>query len=318
MVARGVAVALGGWWLICLASWARAADEAVPAAWRVDVNDQGVAVAEGGRPVLFYQRAPKSLDGRYERAGYVHPLYDLDGNVLSEDFPEDHRHHRGVFWAWHQVWVGQQRVGDPWSIRDFTWDVRTVSAETSGEAVTLNAEVLWRSPLWRDEQGEAIALVRETTRIRVHPAASDARKLDFQIELRALVDELRLGGSEDDKGYGGFSVRVRLPPDIQFRAETGLVEPRTESIAAGPWLEMTGTFAGQQPGGVTILCHPSLPGFPQPWILRRSRSMQNAAWPGREAVPLPLDSPLVLRYRLILHRGSATPAQLAAWQAEYQ
>ena len=49
---------------------------------------------------------PKAKDGKLARANYVHPLLDLDGEPLTEDFPADHPHHRGVFWAWHQVRIG--------------------------------------------------------------------------------------------------------------------------------------------------------------------------------------------------------------------
>jgi AcrR family transcriptional regulator len=37
---------------------------------------------------------------KFRRSCYIHPLYGLDGEVMTEDFPVDHRHHRGVFWAW--------------------------------------------------------------------------------------------------------------------------------------------------------------------------------------------------------------------------
>ena len=81
-------------------------------AFRMVSDDQGYLVSEGERPVLFYQSAPRSLDGRYSRSSYVHPLYGLDGRVLTHDFPEDHLHHRGIFWAWHQLWVGDKKAGD--------------------------------------------------------------------------------------------------------------------------------------------------------------------------------------------------------------
>ena len=86
-------------------------------------NAEGVTVLEGIRPVLTYQRAAKSEDGRWPRANYVHPLYDLDGEVLTEDFPADHGHQRGIFWAWHQVLVDGQPMGDAWACIDFQWDV---------------------------------------------------------------------------------------------------------------------------------------------------------------------------------------------------
>ena len=73
-----------------------------------------VRIVEDGTPVLVYQQQEKSLDGKWPRAGYVHPMYDLNGEVFSEDFPQDHRHHRGVFWAWHHLSVGDLSLGDPW------------------------------------------------------------------------------------------------------------------------------------------------------------------------------------------------------------
>ena len=69
--------------------------------------------------------------------------------------------------------------------------------------------------------------------------------------------------------------------------------------------------------GVTILCHPSSPSFPQPWILRQQKSMQNAVFPGRQAVEVPTDQPLVLRYRLVIHRGGGRPGDIERWQRQY-
>ena len=64
-------------------------------------SDKGVELLENGYPVFYYQRAPKSLTGEYIYNNYIHPLYSLDGDPLTEEFPVDHPHHRGIFWAWH-------------------------------------------------------------------------------------------------------------------------------------------------------------------------------------------------------------------------
>ena len=69
--------------------------------------------------------------------------------------------------------------------------------------------------------------------------------------------------------------------------------------------------------GLAILCHRSLPGYPQRWILRRAGSMQNAVYPGQEPVTLSREEPLVLRYRLIVHRGNAQQVDLNKLQAQY-
>ena len=65
---------------------------------------------------------------------------------------------------------------------------------------------------------------------------------------------------------------------------------------------------------MTIFCHPSHP-VPPAWILRSRRSMQNVAWPGREAVPLSTKEPIVLRYRLLIH---PQPLEKAALEREWQ
>ena len=47
------------------------------------------------------------------------------------------------------------------------------------------------------------------------------------------------------------------------------------------------------------------------WILRRRGSMQNAVYPGATPVPLPMEKPLVLRYRLVIHRGAVQLEQIS-------
>ena len=279
---------------------------------------EGFVVAEDGQDVLFYQRETKRFDETYSRSHYVHPLYGLDGEVLTEECPSDHPHHCGIYWAWHQVWIGEKRIGDAWSLIDFAWDVQDVKVIAADTHATLEAEVLWTSPLWTDDQGGRKPLVRETAVITVHRASRDMRKIDFDIRLVALEDDMRIGGAENAKGYGGFCARVPLPDDLQFIGSGGDVEPTTEPVEAGPWMDFSGTFGEVgRVSGVAILCHPTVPDFPQPWILRRKTSMQNPVYPGPHPVALRREDPLVLRYRLVLHRGAGRELDLDHLQAEY-
>ena len=304
---------------------------------RVVETGEGFAFFEGKEEVLFYQRKPKSLNGKYSRCHYIHPLYSLDGEILTEDFPSDHLHHRGIFWAWHQVLVGDKRVGDGWSLKDIAWDVydaKTLSLDNGSSA--LKVKVFWKSPLWTDAEGRQKPFVKETTVIRVSPvrdlprrsghesrvtshgSRGDIRKIDFEISLLALEDGVRIGGAANKKAYGGFSARIRLPKDISFTGQVGDVTPAGTPIEAGPWLDFSGNFGEQgQVSGLAILCHRSLPGYPQHWILRRTGSMQNAVYPGQKPVSLSREEPLVLRYRLIVHRGDAQWVDLNKLQAQY-
>lgn len=285
--------------------------------WHADASDEGVWLREGETKVLFYQQRPKSQAGKYTRANYVHPLLDLDGETLTEDSPADHPHHRGVFWAWHQVTVSGKAVGDPWALKDCNWDIREVANQATPETLSLRTTVDWLSPLWRDATGKEKPFVREQALITVHRAEKDRRSVDFEIRLTALEPDTRIGGATPTPGYGGFSPRLRLAKDVRFLGPRGEVEPLQGPVAPSPWIDVTGTTEEGRVSGVAMLTHPSTPGFPPPWILRRSRSMQNAVYPGPTLVPLPQDRPLVLRYRLVIHRGAVVTEQIDRWQDEY-
>ena len=78
-------------------------------------------IFDGEKPVLTYnfgtitrENIPEK-EHRRSRACYVHPVWGLNGEVLTDDFPKDHYHHHGVFWAWphvgidgqkHNIWAG--------------------------------------------------------------------------------------------------------------------------------------------------------------------------------------------------------------------
>jgi hypothetical protein len=288
------------------------------AAMRVVKDPQGYWFSEGDTNVLFYQAERKALpDGQAARSNYFHPLYDLDGNILTEDFPKDHVHHRGIFWAWHQVRIDGKSVQDQWVNRDSFWMLQEARPESDARSASLALRVRWESPLFTDAQGKRRPFVEERSVTRVHRAEGAIRKIDFHQRLTALVDGVEIGGSEDAKGYGGFSYRVVMPPDIRFTGADGTVTPIENAVGASSWMDVTGSYGSASRSGVAVLTHPSTTGFPQTWILRANASMQNAVYPGRQPVALPRDRPLVLRYRIVLHRGELAPAEIARLQAEY-
>ncbi|MFT7033581.1 MAG: hypothetical protein ACJA2S_002089 [Cyclobacteriaceae bacterium] len=272
--------------------------------WSIEENSEGILIKEKAEKVLFYQRATKSLDGKFERSNYIHPLYGLDGNVLTEDFPEDHLHHRGIFWTWHQNYVGNKSVGDAWALENFSWEVTDSKATISDNGVLLNTVVNWKSPLWLDANGKQKAFAREKARIKVFSKEENYRVIDYEIEITALEDSLSIGGSEDEKGYSGFSWRIKLPEDVKFEGENGEVEPTKLAIDAGAWMNLSGSLSQEgSKEGVIVVSHDSNPYHPQPWILRNKRSMQNAAFPGRDRYSIPKNKPLLLKYRMIVYQG---------------
>ncbi len=60
---------------------------------------QGVELFENGSAVFFYRREAKSGDGEHYFNNYLHPLYSLNGDTLTEEFPPDHLHRLGLLLA---------------------------------------------------------------------------------------------------------------------------------------------------------------------------------------------------------------------------
>lgn len=306
---------------------------------RTHDDGQIIEILEDGVPVLAYQIAEKSLDGAWPRAGYVHPLYDLNGQAFTEDFPEDHRHHRGVFWAWHHFSVDGQMLGDPWLCKDFVRDCvktkTTVMRSRGKPCARIDLITLWKSPLLKDSVGEMMPIVKEEAHIAVHASESRRRTIDFDIALTAMLPNVKIGGSDDVKGYGGFSPRIKLNPKQVFRFRSGEVAPMKTAVQGGPWIDIS-----DPQRGMAIMSHPDNPIAQQStgqsdsnkgksdlvrsaamsaplWILRRKRSMQNVAYPGRTPVPLSTKVPLRLRYRLVIHDGKLSVSDLQAVYDEF-
>lgn len=272
---------------------------------KMQKQNGGFLFTEGGKNVLFYQQDPKAMDGKYERCNYIHPLWGVDGAILTEDFPDDHLHHRGVFWAWHQIWIGDKRIGDGWEIKDFEQEVTDVEyiAKKDGVAV-LKTEIKWKSDLW-EKDGEKVPYLNEKSIISIHPKTGNYRIIDFEISLLALAENLSIGGSDDVKGYSGFAVRMKLPEDVKFIGQNGIIEPQNEAVQSVGYINISGSVGkNMHKGGIVIVDNSKNPGYPQSWILRKSKSMQNVVFPGNTTIGISTQNPLVLRYSIIVYSGS--------------
>lgn len=267
-------------------------------------KDGGILIVDGQEKVLAYQASPKSKDGEFARCNYIHPLWGVDGKVLTEDFPADHLHHRGVFWAWHQVYIGDKQIGDPWELVDFEQDVVELEfLKRHDGSVQIETEVDWKSSTWKKE-GKEIPYLKEKALIVVYPKNGNYRKIDFEIKLLALEEGLRIGGADDEKGYGGFSVRMALPEDVRFAGSKGNVDPKLSAVESPGFVNICGSIGvKQRQGGIVIIDRNQNPGYPQPWILRAKNSMQNAVYPGRGLVPVSTTEPFVLHYSLLVYSG---------------
>lgn len=261
------------------------------------IGPDGVTVTEDDRPVLFYRTRPADPATEPGRLNYVHPLYAPDGTVLTEDRPADHPHQRGLFWSWHQVRLGDRIVADGWFMKGLTFVVkktRFATDRTGAGKLVLDVD-------WIVSSGpELVYVATETTTFRVQPLKKGARRIDVATVIAPTVDGLSLGGSDDAKGYGGFSMRLIAPDRLVFGSQGKGVVPQVGPVTAGSSM---GFAWPSQPGlsqwAVGLSC--KVDGKPiTQWILRKELSMQNCVWPGRAPVALVKGRPLKLETALVV------------------
>jgi hypothetical protein len=268
-----------------------------------------LTVLDAGKKVLTYvygDKLPVGVDPRFTRSSYIHPLYSLDGDILTQDFPRDHGHHHGLFWAWPVVEVRGVRTSN-WEPREpplrqlfVKWRKR----EVTGEGARLVVENTWKL-------GGTEDVAEETVTIFVHGATLYGRAIDIEIVLRPVGGPMTLRGApEENKGYSGLCFRGQDVHgwDIKvFKGATMTTDegPLVADSTGKPfrWADLS-TPAVE--GGVAIFVSPDHPGFPLPWLIRNSYAgILNPCWPGLPGETLAEDVPVSLRYRIYVHNGDA-------------
>lgn len=255
-----------------------------------ELTPDSVEMSEGGKPVFVYIHGMVLGNGAPEarrRSSYLHPVYAPDGTVVTDDFPKDHWHHRGIFWTWPIVRAGGEKY-DAWLIQGIqTRFVRWIRLE----APRLAVENGWFA-------GEK-KLVKETVEITAHPTRGQRRALDFRIALEAVSAPVELEGEPvQEKGYGGFSVRFAPRTETVVTTDTG-VEARDTDMVPHPWAQLEATYNGRR-AGLRIDIDPAHPGFPNGWCLRKYGFL-GVNYPGRKTLTLQPGKPLEMKYRVTLY-----------------
>jgi len=248
---------------------------------------------------------PNGIEPALQRGDYIHPLYGPDGEVLTDDYPADHAHHRAVNWSWATIrWKGEDR--DLFAVRGI-W-ARPVGMPEFREGPAFG-EITARSRwMWDDET----PVVDEHATIRAYRPAEGSQSIDIEVTLTALVEDLEFAGRLE-AGYSGFNLRMAPGEgqEIVFHCDDADVEPRRA------WADYWAVFpGGKGRTGVAILQHETIPMYPQPWRKYDHLNFYQPLYPGGELIPLPKGETITLRYRLWVHRGGADTARLNdAWDA---
>ncbi len=275
-------------------------------------------VGADARPLLTYYHGKPEVGQRYPLTDYIHPLLGLDGEALTVVRPQDHEHHRGIFWAWVRHEQDGKSIGDWWHPTDIRVDSGEIHPADGPVHARFAAQHTW---VYQPQAGQPEPFMNEWVVCRVFPATHQGQAIDVDLALVGMRDKLRLGGTlEKEKGYGGFTIRYAQAREPEIVADGKKVTKDLNQLRAA-WADYSAVFM-RLPGqpnsertGAAILVDPHHPDFPPEWITRLY-GVLNVSYPGLRMLDLARDQPLRLRYRLWIHRGDAAQGHVdAAYKA---
>ncbi len=265
------------------------------------VDETRLLLLEDGKPLFGYNHAPVTArwvpekDSRRTRACYIHPLFGLGGEVLTDDFPRDHYHHHGIFWTWPHVQIEGTEY-DLWADRGIKQQFRRWLGLWAGPvAARFAVENGWYV-------GQRLVML-ERIWVTVWRTIDAGRFFDFELFFQPTSHPITLWGAPG-KSYGGMTVRFRVRPQVPVKITVpegltteDLLETRLR------WADLTSRFGeGEEESGATLFVRPDHPDFPPMWLTRHYGPLC-VGWPGVEPRTLEAGRTVRLPYRLWIHRG---------------
>ncbi len=259
-----------------------------------------------GRTVFRYMTTkPANTELTANSVCCFYPVNTPSGERVVDFAPSDHRHHRGVFLAWHSI-TGKVKA-DFWGWGEWAPTKDRVIRNRSVRLVEADASHA-RLEVRNDWLVEAEPMIHELLKV-------DARErekcyvIDLDYQLTPTQD-LTL----DQTAFGGFCVKARKEGRDVYAGPEGEVKlpnphylkPETDWPAAA-WYDYTSQLDGGRAFGVAVLDHPKNP--PTTWHNLAPIAMVNPCIVAPGSVVLKKNQPLRLRYRLVVHDG-ATPVDL--------
>jgi hypothetical protein len=263
---------------------------------------------------------PKGIDPLYRRSGFIHPMQTPSGRVVTDDFPADHAHQHGLFFAWVNTKFDGRKI-DFWNQPQRTGRVRHIDTVSKEEGpVHGGFQVVLRH---EDITGGAapIPVLSENWRVRVYNIRdhylADFASVQVCSGKRPLeILKYHYGGLGFRGAGAWFDPKAQGddPPDPARCGESNFLTSEGKGRSGGNhtrprWVDLSGRLDGQF-AGVAILDHPANFQFPQPVRLHPNKPYLSFAPEVVEGFRIVPGTPYISQYRLVLHDGKPDPKLL--------
>jgi hypothetical protein len=280
-----------------------------------------VRLESGGRPVMNYRTVPTAfppdrpdLTPEFRRGGYIHPVRTPSGLEVTDDYPSNHRHHHGIWFAWTSV-VFEGRRTDMWNMGDKKGTVEFVGLDAT-----------WSGPVMagfrsRHRQvdltsGSARVALEEEWGVRLYRMGTLGDRPVFLFDLEvtdrcARTESVRL----PKYLYGGLGVRGNWgwndPARMRFLNSEGVTDRSKgdNGRTVGRWAYMGGAL-GMGWAGMAILGHSANAQAPQPQRIHPKEPFLSLAPQQVADLEVTPEKPLTSRYRFVVFDGEPDAAAI--------
>jgi hypothetical protein len=268
-----------------------------------------------GRPVLSFVTEPLGLPSSdikpiFLRGGYIHPVNTPSGRIVTDDYPSDHYHHHGIWFAWTKT---EFEGGHP----DF-WNMGDGTGRVEFEAI----DSTWSGPVHAGFKSRQryVALtgsvpktaLNEQWDVRVYSVGKRG-KAYFMFDI-AATQQCATGSPLvlDEYRYGGMGVRGHRnwkdKSKISFLTSEGKNRLNGNATRAR-WCHVGGPVENQLVG-IAVLDHPDNFRAPTPLRIHPDDPYFNYAPSQMGKFEIKPGDKFTLRYRFIIADGPPDPAEL--------
>ncbi len=262
------------------------------------------------------------LSAIFQRGGYIHPVLSPSGKHITDDYPPNHKHHHGIWFAWtHTEFEG--RAPDFWNMGD-----------GKGFVTFESLDKVWSGPVHggfssqhqqmdlTEKTGKPKTVLLEAWDVKLFAVGNRGARPYFLFDLK-VTDTCAHGPIKLPKyRYGGIGVRGNWAwngkDQLNFLNSEGMRD-RTKgdnSQTVGRWAHMGGLVDGGLTG-IAVLDHPENVRAPQPQRIHPTEPFLNLAPQQAGDLEITPEKPLTLRYRFVVADGAPDPAELERLWNDY-
>jgi hypothetical protein len=256
---------------------------------------------------LEYQGVPSALPRPnikelFQRGAYLHPIRTLSGKTITDDYPPNHVHHHGIWWAWTKTEF-DGRTPDFWNMGGGTARVDFVSLEKTWNG-PVHAGFLSKHRFVDLKASTPAGVLNETWDVRVYNNSGNGIWMfDLTSTQECATDKpLKL----PEYHYGGLGFRGHWDwngkTNTDFLTSEGVTDRVKGHGTRARWCDISGLVGGQR-AGIAIMCHPENFRAPQPMRLHPTEPFFCYTPQQGGDMEITPGKPYVSRYRFVVHDG---------------